>query len=73
MDPGAKHATKGSNKKQTINSFKPSSFLTVAERNAACLSVTRAVRATAGRPARTSAVRWPAPIATSCTSSATRC
>jgi DmsE family decaheme c-type cytochrome len=35
--PGAKHSTKGSNKKQTINSFKPSSFLTVAERNAACL------------------------------------
>ena len=35
--PGAKHATKGSNKKQTINSFKPTSFLTVAERNAACL------------------------------------
>jgi DmsE family decaheme c-type cytochrome len=35
--PGAKHASKGSNKKLTINSFKPSSFLTVAERNAACL------------------------------------
>src|SRR6185436_6045578 len=35
--PGGRHASKGSNKKQTINSFKPNSFLTVAERNAACL------------------------------------
>ena len=35
--PGAKHSAKGSNRKQTINSFKPSSFLSVAERNAACL------------------------------------
>jgi len=35
--PGARHATKGSNKKGTINSFKPNSFLTVAERNGFCL------------------------------------
>src|SRR5512143_767624 len=35
--PGGRHATKGSDKKRTINSFKSNSFLTVAERNAACL------------------------------------
>ena len=35
--PGGRHAVKGSNKKQTINSLKPSSFLTVAQRNAPCL------------------------------------
>ena len=35
--PGGRHAGKGSDRKQTINSFKPDSFLPVAERNAACL------------------------------------
>jgi len=35
--PGGRHSTKGSNKKLTINSFKPNSFLSVTERNAACL------------------------------------
>ncbi len=35
--PGARHASKGSDKKLTINSFKPDSFLPVAERNQACL------------------------------------
>jgi DmsE family decaheme c-type cytochrome len=35
--PGGRHSTKGSNKKQTINSLKPNSFLPVAERNGACL------------------------------------
>jgi DmsE family decaheme c-type cytochrome len=35
--PGARHATKGSNKKETINSFKPTSFLSVAQRNEPCL------------------------------------
>jgi DmsE family decaheme c-type cytochrome len=36
--PGARHATKGSKKKSTINSFKPDSFLPVSERNQACLN-----------------------------------
>jgi DmsE family decaheme c-type cytochrome len=36
--PGGRHATKGSDKKGTINNFKSSSFLTVSERNAYCLA-----------------------------------
>jgi DmsE family decaheme c-type cytochrome len=36
--PGARHATRGSNKKATINNFKATSFLTTQERNQACLS-----------------------------------
>jgi DmsE family decaheme c-type cytochrome len=36
--PGARHAAKGSKKKLTINTFKPDSFLTVEQRNQACLS-----------------------------------
>jgi DmsE family decaheme c-type cytochrome len=35
--PGGRHSTKGSDKKQSINSLKPNSFLPVAERNAVCL------------------------------------
>jgi DmsE family decaheme c-type cytochrome len=35
--PGARHATKGSKKTATTNSFKKSSFLPVQERNQACL------------------------------------
>jgi len=35
--PGARHSAKGSKKTATINSFKPSSFLSVAERNQPCL------------------------------------
>src|SRR5262245_42688017 len=35
--PGGRHSAKGSNRKQTINSFKPDSFLTVAQRNGYCL------------------------------------
>ena len=36
--PGANHAARGSKKKLTINSFKPDSFLPVAQRNQACLT-----------------------------------
>ena len=36
--PGARHAAKGSKKALTINTFKPTSFLTVGERNQACLA-----------------------------------
>lgn len=35
--PGGEHASRGSKKKLTINSFKASSFLSVAQRNASCL------------------------------------
>ena len=35
--PGARHSSKGSKKKLTINSFKPDSFLSVRERNQFCL------------------------------------
>jgi DmsE family decaheme c-type cytochrome len=35
--PGARHVTKGSSKKETINNFKASSFLTVQQRNEPCL------------------------------------
>ncbi|NRF71074.1 DmsE family decaheme c-type cytochrome [Aquincola sp. S2] len=36
--PGGRHSAGGSKKKLTTNSFKPDSFLPVAERNAACLA-----------------------------------
>ena len=36
--PGAAHVAKGSKKKLTINSFKPDSIYTPAQRNQACLS-----------------------------------
>lgn len=36
--PGARHATKGSKKALTINSFKRESFLSAEERNQACMS-----------------------------------
>ncbi len=36
--PGARHASKGSKKTLTINSFKPDSFLSAEQRNVACLS-----------------------------------
>lgn len=36
--PGANHASRGSKKKLTINSFKSDSFLSVAERNQPCLA-----------------------------------
>ena len=35
--PGARHSTKGSKKVLTTNSFKPNSFLSVAQRNQPCL------------------------------------
>jgi DmsE family decaheme c-type cytochrome len=35
--PGARHASRGSKKTATINSFKPNSFLSVPERNQPCL------------------------------------
>jgi DmsE family decaheme c-type cytochrome len=35
--PGGAHAAKGSKKKLTINSFKPDSFMSVEQRNGACL------------------------------------
>ena len=58
----------------TINSFKASSFLTVAERNAA---VPRAATRTSARTGWHASAHersaWPAPIATSCTPSATPC
>ena len=36
--PGGRHATRGSSKKETINNFKATSFLTVQERNQQCLA-----------------------------------
>ncbi len=36
--PGAAHSARGSKKKLTINSFKPDSFLPVAQRNQSCLT-----------------------------------
>ncbi len=39
--PGARHATKGSDKKSTLNSQKPDSFMPPRERNEACLACHR--------------------------------